>query len=297
MLHWFLCEHMYYQCDITIPSFMAQISTQYAGAFGGICGVLVGAPLDIAAVRLQQAGCVHQNTLQCFKSIIQTEGPRALLKGISYPMLTVPLQNSIAFQAFGFASRYFEANQSRGTSATEPSDDSSSLPSSTASIAYLPNERQRFADTHDTVQLTMPDDCSTWPHCTSSTKPAISESICGMPMERVAMSSSAPALMQQDVSTSDVRCAEGQGSEAVNNHMDIAQILTEQSTAVQTESYYIALRNTLAAGCFAGAMQTVVTVPQELLKIRVQVRFPTAKIESVAKMAFQPLHEHTFLSI
>lgn len=85
-------EHMNHTCN--------------PGAFGGIAGVLAGQPLDTVRIRLQQPNSAFATALQCWRATVAHEGPRALFKGMAYPLSTVALQNAVTFHAFGTACRW-----------------------------------------------------------------------------------------------------------------------------------------------------------------------------------------------
>jgi solute carrier family 25 carnitine/acylcarnitine transporter 20/29 len=80
-----------------------------AGAVAGSYGVVAGAPLDVIAVRLQQPNTPYRGIWHCCSSLVRAEGPLALYKGMSSPLVTVAVQQSVCFQSFGFANRVLAA--------------------------------------------------------------------------------------------------------------------------------------------------------------------------------------------
>jgi len=71
----------------------------FAGAVGGVSGVLFGHPLDTLRVRLQQPGSPH--TLQAvLAQTLQREGFAALWKGLSSPLCTAGAQNALCFASY-----------------------------------------------------------------------------------------------------------------------------------------------------------------------------------------------------
>jgi len=58
-----------------------------AGYLGGVCGIIVGHPFDTIKVRLQTRPDVYKSGTDAFRSIIKTEGPRGLFKGVLAPCI------------------------------------------------------------------------------------------------------------------------------------------------------------------------------------------------------------------
>ena len=80
-----------------------------AGGAGGAAGVVVGQPLDVVRVRLQQPGGARGagpgGTAGALAALVRREGPLAMFKGMSYPLATTSFQNSVVFWGFGAAMR------------------------------------------------------------------------------------------------------------------------------------------------------------------------------------------------
>lgn len=83
-----------------------------AGTVAGIAITLVGHPFDTAKVRLQtQAvrpgqGAPFKGGWDCAVRTVRNEGFRALYKGMSGPLTTVPLINALVFSSYEQGKRY-----------------------------------------------------------------------------------------------------------------------------------------------------------------------------------------------
>uniref|UniRef100_A0A915C7Z9 Mitochondrial basic amino acids transporter n=1 Tax=Parascaris univalens TaxID=6257 RepID=A0A915C7Z9_PARUN len=90
----------------------------FAGLVAGVAGVLAGHPLDTVKVRLQtqtqnkEVKEVYRGTIHCFSSIIRHEGVRGLFKGISSPLASLTVINSVVFGVYGNTTRLFIDQQS-----------------------------------------------------------------------------------------------------------------------------------------------------------------------------------------
>lgn len=138
----------------------------------------MGAPLDLARVRLQQRGAHTSGIFGLLSTVVRTEGVRALFRGMSYPLVTMAAQQSLCFQAYGAAFRMLR-----------PSDAAADGASPGEGIGLQPQEGSRYED-------------------------------------------------------------------AAAHIADMSPVW-------------------FAAGCYAGGVQCIITVPQELLKIRLQVQRQT----------------------
>ena len=83
-----------------------------SGTIAGAVGVFVGHPLDLVKVRLQTQTPVngvlpYRGTIHCLSTIVRSEGPRALFKGMTSPMLGDSSTNAIVFGAYGGLQRLF----------------------------------------------------------------------------------------------------------------------------------------------------------------------------------------------
>lgn len=89
----------------------------FAGAAGGVAQVLIGQPFDIVKVRLQTS-TAYKSALDAATSIYAKEGPLAFYKGTLTPLLGIGACVSIQFGAFGYARRYFEAQNASSSSSS-----------------------------------------------------------------------------------------------------------------------------------------------------------------------------------
>ncbi|XDV37033.1 hypothetical protein PO909_006724 [Leuciscus waleckii] len=75
-----------------------------AGWIGGASSVIVGHPLDTVKTRLQ-AGNGYKNTLHCIVSIYKKENVTGFFKGLSFPLASITLYNSVVFGIFSNTQR------------------------------------------------------------------------------------------------------------------------------------------------------------------------------------------------
>ncbi|KAK2467361.1 hypothetical protein APHAL10511_000596 [Amanita phalloides] len=75
-----------------------------AGALGGIAGLVVGHPFDTVKVRFQNPTLAgkYTSTAHAFVSIVREERFIGLYKGITSPLVTVALLNSLVFASYSF---------------------------------------------------------------------------------------------------------------------------------------------------------------------------------------------------
>ncbi|XP_041846095.1 solute carrier family 25 member 48 isoform X2 [Melanotaenia boesemani] len=70
-----------------------------AGWIGGASSVVVGHPLDTVKTRLQ-AGKGYKNTLHCILTIYRKETAAGFFKGMSFPLASITVYNSVVFGFF-----------------------------------------------------------------------------------------------------------------------------------------------------------------------------------------------------
>ncbi|CAL8262195.1 unnamed protein product [Lota lota] len=75
-----------------------------AGWIGGASSVVVGHPLDTVKTRLQ-AGNSYRNTLHCVLTIHRKETVAGFFKGMSFPLVSVMVYNSLVFGFFSNTQR------------------------------------------------------------------------------------------------------------------------------------------------------------------------------------------------
>ncbi|KAK9810913.1 hypothetical protein WJX73_007819 [Symbiochloris irregularis] len=83
-----------------------------AGAGSGAAGVLAGLPLDVVRVRQQIDLKSSRHMITQALSMVRLEGPATLLRGASYPLATITLQNAVVFQTYGMAGRWLSRDPS-----------------------------------------------------------------------------------------------------------------------------------------------------------------------------------------
>ncbi|XP_006631971.1 solute carrier family 25 member 48 [Lepisosteus oculatus] len=90
-----------------------------AGWIGGASSVIVGHPLDTVKTRLQ-AGNGYKNTLHCILKVYQKENVSGFFKGLSFPLASITLYNSVVFGTFSNTQRLI--SQFRHGDRRHPSD-------------------------------------------------------------------------------------------------------------------------------------------------------------------------------
>ncbi|KAM3925417.1 solute carrier family 25 member 48 [Leptodactylus fuscus] len=96
-----------------------QLEDFVAGYLGGAASVIVGHPLDTVKARLQ-AGQGYGSTLTCILKIYRHENVAGFFKGMSFPLASIAIYNSVAFGVFSNAQRFI--SQYRDTSRRHPPD-------------------------------------------------------------------------------------------------------------------------------------------------------------------------------
>ena len=83
-----------------------------AGTCAGIALTIVGHPFDTGKVRMQTSS-QFKSGLSTLSHTVRKEGPFAVFKGMSGPMMTIPLINSLVFLAYGIGKSFFETMHAR----------------------------------------------------------------------------------------------------------------------------------------------------------------------------------------
>ncbi|XP_043972953.1 solute carrier family 25 member 45 [Gambusia affinis] len=86
-----------------------------AGSISGAVGIAVGHPLDTVKVRLQ-AKSVYKGIFDCVTKTYLNEGFHGFFKGMSFPVLTTGLANSIVFGSYSNALDYLSQSDRCPTS-------------------------------------------------------------------------------------------------------------------------------------------------------------------------------------
>ncbi|GLT76181.1 hypothetical protein SLA2020_478560 [Shorea laevis] len=94
------------------PEFLANSSGKefVAGGFGGMAGIISGYPLD--TLRIRQQSSKSGSALSILRSVVATEGPGALYRGMAAPLAAVAFQNAMVFQIYAILSRAFDSSVS-----------------------------------------------------------------------------------------------------------------------------------------------------------------------------------------
>ncbi|XP_062976834.1 solute carrier family 25 member 48 [Elgaria multicarinata webbii] len=76
-----------------------QLDDFVAGWVGGAGAVIVGHPLDTVKARLQ-AGHGYGSTVNCVLTVYRNEGVAGFFKGMSFPLVSIAVYNSVVFGVF-----------------------------------------------------------------------------------------------------------------------------------------------------------------------------------------------------
>uniref|UniRef100_A0A8C5LEZ0 Solute carrier family 25 member 48 n=1 Tax=Jaculus jaculus TaxID=51337 RepID=A0A8C5LEZ0_JACJA len=82
-----------------------QLEDFVAGWIGGAASVIVGHPLDTVKTRLQ-AGIGYGNTLSCIRTVYRRETVFGFFKGMSFPLASIAVYNSVVFGVFSNTHRF-----------------------------------------------------------------------------------------------------------------------------------------------------------------------------------------------
>ena len=80
------------------------------GLSAGIVGTVIGFPLDLVKTRRQTGSTSQSSILAVGKSIARTEGVRALYKGMTPPLISLSILNTITFTQYTFWREFYKAN-------------------------------------------------------------------------------------------------------------------------------------------------------------------------------------------
>ena len=86
-----------------------------AGGFAGAVGIMATQPMDTIRIRLQSSShalgrAPYKGILDCFKSMLHSEGVRGLWKGYASPTFTVSGMNAILFLTYEASIRSVRGN-------------------------------------------------------------------------------------------------------------------------------------------------------------------------------------------
>ncbi|XP_014651346.1 PREDICTED: solute carrier family 25 member 48 isoform X2 [Ceratotherium simum simum] len=89
-----------------------QLEDFAAGWIGGAASVIVGHPLDTVKTRLQ-AGIGYGNTLSCIRTVYRRESVFGFFKGMSFPLASIAVYNSVVFGVFSNTQRFLSWHHCR----------------------------------------------------------------------------------------------------------------------------------------------------------------------------------------
>nr|XP_048303673.1 solute carrier family 25 member 48 isoform X1 [Myodes glareolus] len=87
-----------------------QLEDFAAGWIGGAAGVIVGYPLDTVKTRLQ-AGVGYGNTFSCIRMVYEKERVFGFFKGMSFPVASIAVYNSVVFGVFSNTERFLSRHR------------------------------------------------------------------------------------------------------------------------------------------------------------------------------------------
>uniref|UniRef100_A0A8C5XVT5 Solute carrier family 25 member 48 n=1 Tax=Microcebus murinus TaxID=30608 RepID=A0A8C5XVT5_MICMU len=87
-----------------------QLEDFAAGWIGGAASVIVGHPLDTVKTRLQ-AGVGYGNTLSCIRTVYRRESVFGFFKGMSFPLASIAVYNSVVFGVFSNTQRFLSQDR------------------------------------------------------------------------------------------------------------------------------------------------------------------------------------------
>ncbi|KAM4819459.1 solute carrier family 25 member 48 [Thomomys bottae] len=87
-----------------------QLEDFLAGWIGGAASVIVGYPLDTVKTRLQ-AGTGYGNTLSCIRTVYRRESVSGFFKGMSFPLASIAVYNSMVFGVFSNLQRFLSQHR------------------------------------------------------------------------------------------------------------------------------------------------------------------------------------------
>ncbi|XP_077330144.1 solute carrier family 25 member 48 isoform X2 [Lithobates pipiens] len=87
-----------------------QIDDFVAGYLGGAASVIVGHPLDTVKARLQ-AGQGYGNTFKCILRVYRNENVAGFFKGMSFPLASIAIYNSVVFGVFSNTQRFISQHR------------------------------------------------------------------------------------------------------------------------------------------------------------------------------------------
>lgn len=98
------------EAQVTLAMGNFQLEDFAAGWIGGAAGVVVGYPLDTIKTRLQ-AGVGYGNTFSCIRMVYEKERVFGFFKGMSFPVASIAVYNSVVFGVFSNTERFLSRHR------------------------------------------------------------------------------------------------------------------------------------------------------------------------------------------
>jgi solute carrier family 25 carnitine/acylcarnitine transporter 20/29 len=80
------------------------------GGCAGVCGVILGQPLDLIKTRMQTSTKMYTSAYSCFLDIVQNGGYQSFYKGMTAPLCSQFFQSGLMFTGENIAMSYLEPN-------------------------------------------------------------------------------------------------------------------------------------------------------------------------------------------
>jgi hypothetical protein len=80
----------------------------YIGGCAGVCGVILGQPLDLIKTKMQTSPKVYSSAYSCFLDIVQKGGYQSFYKGMTAPLCSQFFQSGLMFTGENIAMSYLE---------------------------------------------------------------------------------------------------------------------------------------------------------------------------------------------
>ncbi|CAK85201.1 unnamed protein product (macronuclear) [Paramecium tetraurelia] len=81
-----------------------------AGSISGIANCISSHPLDTVKVRMQMS---EDGVVTTLRKIINNEGVKGFYKGMSFPILSIPITNAVVFSVYEFWRKFFIGNSNK----------------------------------------------------------------------------------------------------------------------------------------------------------------------------------------
>jgi solute carrier family 25 carnitine/acylcarnitine transporter 20/29 len=82
----------------------------HIGGCAGVCGVILGQPLDLIKTKMQTSTKIYRSAYSCFLDIVQNGGYQSFYKGMTAPLCSQFFQSGLMFTGENIAMSYLEPN-------------------------------------------------------------------------------------------------------------------------------------------------------------------------------------------